>query len=86
MLSQVVPLQMGVSLFLTTLFSHLANLFGAQLYHLLPLCLTLYHTTETGGLDIFTVNWSRWPYIYPFPPLVTLLLLQLCRHLRSDAS
>lgn len=45
---------------------------------------------EAGGSDVFMEQWDiwmhmnrdRWMYIYLFPPPATMVLLQVCQHLR----
>ena len=58
------------------------DLFASVANHRLPLFLSRVHRTPAGGPDAFLVDWSRWSFLYLFPPPASSVLLRVLARLR----
>ena len=59
------------------------DLFASVENHHLPLYLTKGLPTAAGGPDALLTTWSRWPYVYLFPPPAAVVMSAVCRRLRD---
>ena len=59
------------------------DLFASVDNHLLPRYIARMTRSRVGGPDAFQVDWSRWSYIYLFPPPTASVLGRVVARLRS---